>query len=305
MLEHWRRAPLVIVIQSPRREHPGVKASSADAVEIRGGNHPSGGSIRLRLRPIPALQDNYIWMLDQGSDAIIVDPGAAKPALDTLTRDQLNLSAILLTHHHADHVGGVAAILREYPSARVFAPHDARIRDPAERVGEGDRIRIDDLRVEFDVLEIPGHTTSHIAFAGAGLLFCGDTLFSLGCGRMFEGTPAQFQHSLSRLAALPGDTRVCCGHEYTVANARFARSLDADNGALTERERQADELRAAGLPTVPSTLEAERATNPFLRLSNAAVLSALQRRHGVLPLDATEAFMWLRAWKDAFRATDP
>ncbi len=256
----------------------------------------------MRLRPLPALQDNYIWLLDDGASAIAVDPGMAGPLLDELASSHLRLTAVLLTHHHPDHVGGVPEVLREHPDAKIFGPHDARMPEPLRRVGEGDNVAVEFPQVSFDVIEIPGHTTSHIAYVGAGIIFCGDTLFSLGCGRMFEGTPAQFQTSLARIAALPGRTLVCCGHEYTVANGQFAIELDAHNPALVHRIEGARQMRAASLPTLPSCIEDERDANPFLRGESPAIIDALTRRHGVAPRDAVETFSWLRAWKDAFRA---
>jgi hydroxyacylglutathione hydrolase len=252
------------------------------------------------LIPLPAFADNYIWALvgDDGG-ALLVDPGEAAPVFAAADAG-LAPRGILLTHHHHDHVGGVPALLERWPGLPVAAPVDERIGHATLRVGQGDRVEMAG-RV-FDVHEIPGHTVSHIAFHGHGVLCCGDTLFSLGCGRLFEGTPMQMLDSLDRLAALPGETRVCCGHEYTVANAAFARIVDPGNDALRRRTEEARALRDAGRPTLPATLADERAANPFLRVDSPAVQAALAARVGRAPADRVEAFAELRRWKDGFRA---
>ena len=257
----------------------------------------------MSLRALPALQDNYVWLLtDDAGRALVVDPGEAGPVL--IGAHGLDLTAILLTHHHPDHIAGTDALLRRWPDAVVFAPEDDRIQEPCRRVVDGERIKAGPW--SFDVIAVPGHTRSHVAYyrseaGGEGLLFCGDTLFSLGCGRLFEGTPAQMHASLSRLAALPPETRVCCGHEYTEANARFAFAVDPHNCDLRHHADVIRDLRARGLPSLPGRIAIERACNPFLRVDAPAVRASLARHEGREPQDSIEAFAALRAWKDAFR----
>jgi len=254
----------------------------------------------MRLRPLPAFEDNYIWALhDETGAGLVVDPGEAGPVLAAVAGG-LQLRGILLTHHHHDHIGGVPGILERWPELPVIAPHDDRIATATQRVGAGDVARIDDW--VFEVHEIPGHTVSHIAFHGHQVLFCGDTLFSLGCGRLFEGTPTQMLDSLDRLAVLPADTRVCCGHEYTVANAAFALTVDAANEDLQRRAVEAKRQRLAGKATVPSTLAQETACNPFLRIDAAPVRAAVNAHAGREFADRVDAFAELRRWKDGYRA---
>ena len=255
----------------------------------------------LHLKPLTALSDNYIWLLsDDFGNALVVDPGEAQPVIDELQRQQLQLRAILLTHHHPDHIGGVTELCR-MAELEVHAPNDPRIPLATHRVGDGDRVRLGSPHCEFDVIGVPGHTLSHIAFYGHDLLFSGDTLFSVGCGRMFEGTASQMLASLDRLAALPEHTRLCCGHEYTLANCAFAESIDPGNLALSRRFASARDQREAGQPTLPSLLADELDCNPFLRIDEPAIIEALAGE-AAANADRCSRFAVLRQLKDAFRA---
>ncbi|MDB5808633.1 MAG: Hydroxyacylglutathione hydrolase [Betaproteobacteria bacterium] len=253
----------------------------------------------LNVYPVRAFQDNYVWTLRQGNNAAVVDPGEAAPVLAFLHAQKLNLTAILNTHHHADHVGGNAELLEHYP-VPVYGPYDDRIPTVSERVREGDKFTLPGFGIEFEVLEIPAHTRTHIAFVGAGMVFCGDTLFACGCGRLFEGTPAQMHTALTKLARLPGATRVYCGHEYTLSNIKFARVVEAGNAELAQWEQTAAALRAKDEPTLPSTLAQELRTNPFLRCSEAAVAAAASKHAGHELSEPVSVLGALREWKNSF-----
>jgi hydroxyacylglutathione hydrolase len=254
--------------------------------------------------PIPALSDNYIWAVREGNRAAVVDPGDAAPVEAWLAREDVALTAIVITHHHWDHVNGIAALAARWP-VPVFGPAHETIPGRTHALGEGDAFAVPDTGLELSVLDVPGHTAGQVAYVGTNdghpLAFTGDTLFACGCGRVFEGTSAQMVASLAKLAALPGDTRVYCGHEYTLANIRFALAVEPDNAALHERQAREREKRERGLPTVPSEMTEERATNPFLRAGEPAVFAAAQAHAGRRLADAVEAFATLREWKNGFR----
>src|SRR3979490_3214311 len=213
----------------------------------------------LNVRPVGAFSDNYIWLIDSPrahGRVVAVDPGDAAPVIAELQRSGATLAAILLTHHHLDHIGGVPELLRR-AAVPVIGPHDTRIAQRTLTVRDGERCDLPDLGLCFEILQVPGHTLSHIALWGHGALFCGDTLFSAGCGRMFEGTPRQMNASLNRLRELPPETQVFCGHEYTAANLRFAWAVEPVNSAALEYQESVQRIRAAGEPSLPSTLSLE------------------------------------------------
>jgi len=253
----------------------------------------------LDIVPLPAFKDNYIWTLRAGKSAAVVDPGEAGPVKEYLAREGLALVAILATHHHPDHVGGIAELVAMAKVA-VFGPKGEPIPALTHPVGQGDKVAIAALAAEFSVLDIPGHTRAHVAYYGLESLFCGDTLFACGCGRVFEGTAEQMLASLSKLAALPDATKVYCGHEYTLANIKFARAVDPHNRELAAREERATKLRAAGRPTLPSTLGEERATNPFLRCAEPVVVESPNKYLGARAADPARVFAAIREWKNRF-----
>lgn len=257
-----------------------------------------------------AFKDNYIWLVRGASPrhVAVVDPGDAAPVLDALQAQDLIPAAILCTHHHRDHSGGIDALRARYPLP-VYGPATEHIPGVTHPVAEGDRVSLPELGQEYRVLDIPGHTAGHIAFYGQGVVFCGDTLFSAGCGRLFEGTAPQLYRSLQKLAALPADTAVYCGHEYTLANLRFARHVEPQNSDVQTYEKQAQQRRADGLPTLPSSIGRELRVNPFLRVGEPAVRAAAVRRDPALSTEldlksdmaAAAVFATLRRWKDEFK----
>jgi hydroxyacylglutathione hydrolase len=256
----------------------------------------------INLAALPAFTDNYIWMLHDGREALVVDPGDAAPVHAALDAQGLRLAAILVTHHHPDHVGGVDA-LRPRLEGPVYGPAREVIPAPFVPLEGGARITV--LGVDFEVIDVPGHTAGHIAYfersaARAPILFCGDTLFSAGCGRLFEGTPAQMAASLARLAALPGDTRVCCTHEYTLSNLRFAAAVEPGNRAIAEHADACHARIDEGEPTLPSSIDRERQINPFLRCAEPAVVASA-RAQGAASDDGVAVFAALREWKNRFR----
>jgi hydroxyacylglutathione hydrolase len=256
----------------------------------------------MKLIPLPAFADNYIWMLHDGHKALVVDPGDAQPVLDALQREGLLLETILVTHHHADHTGGVAK-LRNATGAQVYGPAGEEMPEPLTRLSGGENCT--GVGLQFQVRDVPGHTAGHIAFYceamdGAPLLFCGDTLFSGGCGRLFEGTPAQMLASLDSLSALPDNTRVCCTHEYTLSNLKFACAVEPGNVELQQYLAHCQQLRAQGLPTLPSHMALERKINPFLRSRLPTVVAAVAT-HDAAMAQRDGAFAALRQWKNDYR----
>ena len=273
----------------------------------------------LQVRPLNAFSDNYIWLLTEGSGmAVVVDPGDADPVLEILESEHLTLASVLVTHHHQDHIGGIddlrvafpcarvyGAIPESlknskpaFPCARVYGPDEHRIRVLTDRVGEGDVFQPAGLSVCLRVMEVPGHTATHLAYLGADRLFCGDTLFAAGCGRVFDGTFEQLAHSLERIAALPGETLCYCAHEYTLDNLGFARWVEPDSRPLASRTHADQQRRSTGQPTVPSRLDLELATNPFLRTREPGVIAVAEGVAGRQLKSRADVFTALRRWKD-------
>ncbi len=251
-----------------------------------------------------AFNDNFIWLLRAAGCVAVVDPGDAAPVLDYLERSGDRLCAILATHHHGDHVGGIEEILARFP-VPVFGPGLENILGVSHPLAGGERIEVPQLGLELDVIAVPGHTRGHIAYYGPslcsdGAVFCGDTLFGAGCGRLFEGTPAQMQESLAKLAALPAPTLVYCAHEYTQSNLRFAMAVEPGSIAVQHRSEQVAQDRAAGRATIPTCIQVELETNPFLRWDAPAVRAAAASRLGHVPADAVETFAAIREWRNRF-----
>lgn len=261
----------------------------------------------LNISPISAFNDNYIWMLRLGADkqVAIVDPGDARPVLELLKAQDLQLNTILITHHHADHTGGIEQLLEAFPDANIIGPHSSRIASIKQPCKGGAAISV--LGLRFEVIEIPGHTLDHIAFYlpscasfEQGAVFCGDTLFAGGCGRIFEGNPAMMHESLAKLEALPATTLVFCAHEYTLANLGFALAAEPDNADLQARLLATRTLRDAKCPSIPSNIALERRTNPFLRCHNEVIAKMVTAHSGKLARSEIDTFAQLRAWKDNF-----
>ena len=257
-----------------------------------------------QIVPVCAFSDNYIWLLRRGDQAAVIDPGDAAPVLAYLEQQRLDLCAILVTHHHGDHTGGIEALLERY-HVPVIGPAGEPIDSLTSQLADGERFVLPQLATGFEVIAVPGHTRAHIAYydsnhSGCGALFCGDTLFACGCGRIFEGTPGQMRHSLARIKALPGSTRFYCAHEYTQANIRFALAVEPGNAALQARAEEVAQLRAANRPSIPSTIALELAVNPFLRWDAPAVIQAAQHYRGAPLTQADEVFAAIREWKNNF-----
>ncbi len=266
---------------------------------------------KLQITPIPAFTDNYFWLLERDGVAVVVDPGDAGPVERALADRGLRLAAILVTHHHLDHIGGLPVLTARHP-VPVYGPAAEATQIPGltRELREGDRVMLDALGIAFEVWEVPGHTLGHIAYVadgpstgpGAGLVLCGDTLFAAGCGRLFEGTAAQLHRSLLRLAALPAQTRVYCTHEYTLANLAFAAAVEPQRAEVRQEIARVRGLRGRGEPSLPSTIGAELRINPFLRVADPALATAVRRHAGSALAGDLEVFTALRRWKDGFRA---
>jgi hydroxyacylglutathione hydrolase len=259
---------------------------------------------QLQVSPIPAFTDNYIWMIRSPVDPVqvaVVDPGDAQPVLRVLREQHLSLAAVFVTHHHPDHVGGIDELVQAHP-APVFGPAHETIPALQHPLAEGDCVALPQLGWAFQVLDVPGHTAGHIAFVGHGALFCGDTLFSGGCGRLFEGTAEQMAASLDKLARLDGDTLVYCTHEYTLSNLQFAQAVEPGNAALANYAERCRETRRQQRPTLPSTIALEHTVNPFFRCNVQTVKQAAERQSGERLDSAVAVFAAVRRWKDGFRA---
>ena len=258
----------------------------------------------LEIVPIPALTgtyDNYIWIVHNGKQAIVVDPGDAAPALAYLQSHQLSLAAILVTHRHNDHIGGIPKLLEVY-NTRVYGPRSELIPRVTHHIGEGDIIEIKELGLRFNILNVQGHVPEHIAYEGNGLLFCGDILFGCGCGKMFIGTPEEFHHSLQRLASLPDETKVYCAHEYTESNIRFALLFEPGNPLLQQRQRETLALLQQNKPTIPSSIALEKATNPFMRCNEPEIIANIVRQLNLssAPVGEVAVFAALRTLRDRY-----
>lgn len=256
----------------------------------------------VQFTPIPAFSDNYIWMIGaaSGSDVAVVDPGDAGPVLAEINARKLNLAAVLVTHHHGDHTAGVEELVDRHP-APVFGPAGEVIDGVDRPVRGGDAIPLPELGLSLTVVDVPGHTAGHVAYLASEFALVGDTLFAGGCGRVFEGTMEQMHQSLTRLSGLEPETLIFCAHEYTLANLRFALEVEPENQALRKRIADATRARDRGQPTVPSTLEVERATNPFLRCDHPDVAAAASVFAGRPQQTPSEVFAVIRGWKDGWR----
>lgn len=255
---------------------------------------------QITVFPIPAFTDNYIWCIRQQQQCVVVDPGDAQPVLEHCRQNHLTLSAILITHHHWDHTGGIKKLLEHFPNIPVYGPEVGDIEHLTHKFKQGENLRLTEIDLSLTILEVPGHTLDHIAYVSDIGLFCGDTLFSAGCGRLFEGTPKQMNQSLSKLMKLPEHLPVYCTHEYTLANLNFAQTVDPHNVALQNYTNWATKQRAHNRPTLPSTIGQEKAINPFLRTHEEAVIINAQKHSGETLQDSDQVFAAIRGWKDNF-----
>ena len=228
----------------------------------------------INIIPIKAFKDNYIWLIQEKLNGIIVDPGDAKPVLTKLEKEKINLKAILITHKHHDHIGGIEELINNYPNVKIYGPENNQFGFKYQIVKEGDAITVSGTKVKFNIIETPGHTLDHIVYVDKEHLFCGDTLFACGCGKLFEGTHDEMYKSLLKISSLAPNTKVYCGHEYTKENIKFALSIDADNYELNERCKRLQDVEI----TIPSLLQEELETNPFLRVRNSEEFKLIRKR---------------------------
>jgi hydroxyacylglutathione hydrolase len=255
----------------------------------------------IKVEPIPAFRDNYIWFIihEPNRKVAIVDPGDAAPVLDHVKANNLDPVAVLITHHHPDHVGGIGGILEQY-RIPVYGPAHEQIPGRSHALKEGDVLDLEELGLRFEILDMPGHTSGAIAYYTDGMVFVGDTLFLSGCGRLFEGTPEQMHASLGKLAQLPDETKIYCAHEYTLANLDFALAVEPDNQDIQQQIRDCKALRSRNSPTVPGTIAREKRVNPFLRSAEAGVVQAASRHSGKALDNQVAVFAAIRKWKDTF-----
>ena len=256
----------------------------------------------LNVHPIHAFSDNYIWVIHNQTHAAVIDPGIASPVIEYLQSKKLQLSAILITHHHHDHTGGNAELLQSF-NVPVYGPHNESIATVSHPLRDGDQVNLEEMSLNLVVLDTPGHTRGHVAYYGSNpfnMIFCGDTLFACGCGRVFEGTAQQMYQSLQKLSQLPSDTLIFCTHEYTLGNIQFARTVDPENARLIDFEISAQELRSRNVPTIPTTLILERKINPFIRCGQQEIINSAQNYSGKSLSDPIEVFTVLREWKNNF-----
>jgi len=253
------------------------------------------------ITPLPFGHDNYIWLIDNGRHAVLVDPGEAAPALAALEKNRFEPAAILLTHHHGDHTGGVREIVAHYPGIPVYGPAKDNIASVDHPVENGDKVFVEALELDLQVIGVAAHTRGHVAYLGHGMLFCGDALFSAGCGRIFEGTPSDLELALGRLARLNDETKVYCAHEYTLANLAFARAVEPENAVRDRYAAHCEALRRQGAPTLPSTIAIERAINPFLRIDVENIIDSVRTHCGTRPANMLTCLAALRTWKDVFQ----
>jgi hydroxyacylglutathione hydrolase len=249
---------------------------------------------------ISAFSDNYIWCVHDSKHAIVVDPGDAEPVIRTLKEKQLILTSILITHHHHDHTGGIKKLVSAYPDVKVYGPKNPKIEGIDLRLSEGESLSLSNPQLDLNILETPGHTLDHIVFYNKELMFCGDTLFSAGCGRMFEGTPEVFYHSLQKLARLPEQTKVYCTHEYTLANLAFAAHVDPENKVLHDYQNWANTQRESNKITLPSSIGEQKKINPFLRCANKQIKQNIQNIMNLSANSEVDVFAALRSCKDHF-----